>query len=829
MGFLYDLKFAFRALRRNPVLTFVALFSLALGIGANTAIFSIMDRLFLRALPVREPQQLVVLTHSNSVSGFIESNYGFEPSFSWPKYKALRDNTSNVFDGLIARFPFAVNLAWRGQSDPTRGELVSGNYFDVLGIHPALGRLIENDDTRADSGSPVAVLSHSYWMNKFGGSRSALNQPVIINGHAFTIVGVAQAGFQSVGAGEAPAVFVPITMQAEVIPNWSELENAHAYWLNIFGRLRPGFSAQQAQAALAVVWSHIIAADVASVRSTNSRVRARYLTTTLGIKPAAVGISEVRGDFAEPIYVLMGMVGLVLLIVCANIANLLLARAAAREKEIAIRLSLGASRGRLWRHLLAESAILSFGGALGGLIVASWAGSLILRLVPHEIPLAGISADPDLRVLAFALGAAVVTGLLFGCVPALRATRPELAPALREQAGSPSSAGHARVRKGLVVAQIALSVLLLASAGAFAHSLYNLRTLNPGFRVDHLIAFTVNPPLNGYDAKRSLDLFNSIEQDLAALPGVSGASMATEPLLGGAMWSGGYNIEGVPSVDGRTPTLNSNRVSPGFFSLMGIPLISGRDFTPADRPGTHLVAIVNETLAKTYFPDRSPLGMHVSRNDGAWEIVGVVKDAKYDDLREKPKAFIYFAPQDDKNRGAMTFYVRSQVPPETLFASIRQIVKHRDPNLPIVGLKLMTDQVGDAVFLDRMVAALSMTFACLATLLASIGLYGVIAWAVTRRKREIGIRIALGAASSTVIKMVFSEVLILGGIGIAIALPLWLAAGRVFASLLFGVSPNDALTITTSIAVLSLVAGLAGFIPAWRASRIDPISAIRYE
>ncbi len=751
-----------------------------------------------------------------------------DTGFSWLKYTALRDTTGEVFDGLIARFPFAVNLVSRGQADPTHGELVSGNYFDVLGLHPALGRLIEDSDTRADGSSPVAVLSYGYWLNKFGGSRSVLNQPVIINGRELTIVGVAQAGFQSVGSGEAPAVFVPIT-QGEVLPNWSDYKSTHAYWLNVFGRLKPGVSRQQAEAAVAVAWRRILEEDVKTLPGSNPATRASYLATKIQVRPADVGISQTRGDFEAPLYVLMGMVGLVMLIVCANIANLLLARAAAREKEIAIRLSLGASRARLWRHLLAESAILSFAGALGGLLVASWAGSLIVRLVPSEVPLAGVNADPDLRVLAFALCAAVITGLLFGCVPALRATRPDLAPALREQAGSPSSAGHARVRKTLVVAQIALSVLLLASAGVFAHSLYNLRNLNPGFRVDHLVTFTVNPPLNGYDAARSLELFNSLTQDLAAIPGVSGASMAAESILAGSMWSGGYNIEGYQATDGRSVGLSLNRVGPGFFKLMGIPLLYGRGFTPADRVGAPAVAVVNETFVRKFFPSRSPIGMHLSRKDITAEIVGVVKDSKYDDLKEQPKPFVYFAPQDDKTSGAMTFYVRSRIPPQTLFGSIRQVVKRRDANLPVIGPKLMDDQIGEGVFLDRIVAALSLAFAGLATLLASIGLYGVIAWAVTRRKREIGIRIALGAASSTVMKMILSEVLLLGAIGIAIAVPLWLAAGQVFASLLFGVKPSDPLTITGSILMLSVVAGIAGFIPAWRASRIDPLSAIRHE
>jgi len=520
----------------------------------------------------------------------------------------------------------------------------------------------------------------------------------------------------------------------------------------------------------------------------------------------------------------------VLCVACANVANLLLARAAARSKEIAIRLSLGATRGRLVRHVLAESAILSLGGGLAGLLIAAWARALMLKMVPEGLPLAGLDADPDARVLAFALGVSLLTGLLFGCVPALRGTRPDLALSLKEQTATPSSGRHARFRKTLVAGQIALSLLLLAFAGLFAHSLYNLRTLDTGFRSESVLAFGVDPPLNGYTLERSRRLYGDILHSLLATPGVSQASLARSPLLSGDMFMSSFRIEGYDN--GKGVVIHKNSVGPGFFGTMGIPLLTGREFTESDAAGAPLVAVLNESAAKKFFEGRSPVGLHLStggRQPSSFEITGVVKDSKVDFLREEPQPFVYFAAAQDTAPSPMTFYARSAVPPESLSASVRQLVRRLDANLPLSGPKALRDQILESVFLDRMVAALACAFAVLATALAALGLYGVIAWAVAQRKREIGIRMALGANPGDVMRMVLREVFWLAAGGFAVAVPLWAASARLTRSLLFAITSYDPLTMAAAVLVLGMVAGAAGLIPAFRAARIDPNLAIRYE
>jgi predicted permease len=826
---LDDLRHGFRALRRNPVLSAVAVLSLAIGIGANTAIFTLMDRLLLRALPVRDPERLVLLRAPGGWNGRVETEYSDELSFSWPKYHAFQEQTAAVFESVIARFPFNAAIVARAETDRTRGELVSGNYFAALGVAPALGRTLDDGDARG-AGNPVAVLSYSYWQSRFAGDPAILNRIVTVNSQPLTVVGVARAGFRSIGAGESPALFLPIPLADRVIPGWEGTDDPHSYWLNIFGRLRPGISRGNAEASLDVVWKRILAADVD--RLVNPAARQRYLGKRLLLLPAATGISSIRDTFEAPLYLLMGMVGLVLLIACANVANLLLARAAAREKEMAIRVSLGAGRGRLIRHVLAESLILSTAGGALGLFVASWGGSVMLRLVPAGMPVDGISADPDGRVLAFTLGVSLLTGLLFGVAPALRATRPSLAPALRQQSASGQSAGHARFRQALVAGQIALSALLLASAGLLMHSLQNLRTLDPGFRAGGLTAFSINPRLVGYTPERAVRLEAELRQQFAALPGASGVAMAKWPLLTGAMDVSGFRLEGYQGPQDDRAAIGNNHVAPGFFGLMGIPLLTGREFRESDAAGAPPVAVINESCARKFFAGRSPVGLHLTaRRLGAApvEIVGIVKDAKYDDLREEPKPFVYIPALQDREAGPATFYVRSSVSLDALAPAMRETLRHLDSNVPMGRVEPVREQILDSVFADRMIASLSSAFALLATLLAAVGLYGVIAWAVSRRRREIGIRMALGAQPSNVLRMVLSEVLWLGGIGIALAVPLWIGAGRLLRSLLFGVTDRDPLTLALAVLLLAAVAAAAGFIPAWRASRIDPNLAIRYE
>lgn len=827
-----DFRLAARTLRKNSLLTIVGMGSLAIGIGANTTIFTLTDRILLRALPVRNPEELVLFTRDPRLPGFIETNYGNEVSFSWPAYEMFRDQT-DVFSGVIARFPFAAAIAGGGQAEPGRGELVSGNYFEVLGVRPLLGRTLSDEDDRTPGGHPVAVLSYRGWIHQLGGRSTALNQSILVNGHPFTIVGILPRGFQSIGAGEAPDIFVPMMMKAQMTPGWDLLNSSRAYWLNIIGRIKPGVPAERAQAAADVVWRrHMDDELTKNATGMSANARRRYLTQKLTLQPGAAGISSIRNDASQPLYILLAIAGLVLLIACANVANLLLARAAAREKEIAIRVSLGATRMHLIRQLLAESAFLSLGGGLLGLLVSSWAGSVLLAMLPKDLPIQGINSDPDGRVLAFAFCVSVITGLLFGAVPAFRATRPDVAPVLKEQSASLGSQGHARFRRVLVAGQIAMSVLLLAVAGVFVHSLYNLNALDPGFRSDRLVTFRMNPSLSGYSPSRSLAMFADIQREVEALPGVVGASIAQQPMLTGSMDMSSFHIEGYEPTDGdKNVSLNDNEVGRGFFSVMGIPLVAGREFTERDSLGAPRVAIVNETFVKKYCSGRNPVGLHLTQTRNAMpvEIVGVVKDAKYDDLREKPKPFLYLAAAQDPTAGVVSYYIRTTLPAGSLAATLRALITKRDPNLPAITIRQVREQILDGVFLDRLVAVLSSAFAMIATVLAAVGLYGVISWSVTRRRREMGIRMALGAHTGDVLQLILTEVLWLGVAGVAVAVPVWFAAAKVLESQLYGVTIRDPLTLAASVGILSLVAAAAGFVPALRAARVDPISAIRYE
>jgi predicted permease len=821
---LDDLRYAFRTLRKNPVLTSVAILSLGIGIGANTAIFSLMDRVLFRALEVRDPRGLVLLRSAGGWSGSIDTSYGDDVSFSFPKYLALQEQSGAVAEGVMARYPFGASISANAQTDATRGELVTGNYFDLLGIRPALGRLLTAEDSQTRGSRPVAVLSHGYWTRRFGGNPAILNQTLVVNGTPLTVVGVAEAGFRSVGAGESPALFVPVTMAGELNFGAQALDNPHGYWLNLFVRLRPGVSREQASAALAVIWQRILASDVDRLPGAR---RERYLAKRLELLEGGSGISSVRNDVKAPLYLLMGMVGLVLLIACANVANLLLARAVTRGKEIAIRVALGASRGRLVRHVLAESLLLSLSGGVVGLIVASWTGHLMLGVVPEDLPTAGLTAELDARVLAFTFSISLVTGLLFGCAPALRATRPDLAPVLKQGAVAPF--GQARLRRVLVAGQIAISAMLLAAAGLFANSLHNLRTLDPGFRAAGVDSFSVNPRLLGYKPDRTQRLLADFLRELRTIPGVAGVSMSKWTVLSNSIDMRAMTVEGYQYPPGAGYAVNNNTVGPGFFGVMGIPMLNGREFHEGDNSGAPAVAVVNESFTRKYFDGGNPIGKHLNMARISYEIVGVVKDAKYDDLRESRKPFVYFAAAQDRNPGPMSFYIRVAGAPDALASSIRAVARRLEPALTVDGPRPVQQQILASVFVDRMVAMLASTFAVLATLLAAIGLYGVVAWAVSRRRREIGIRMALGAEPGSIMRMVLADVLRLGAAGIAIAAPLWALAGRLLQTQLFGVTQHDPSTLAAALAIVIAVAAAAGFLPAWRASRLDPNSAIRQD
>ena len=826
-----DLRYSVRGLAQSPVFTAVALLSIALGIGANTAVFSLMDQALLRSLPVKHPEQLVLFTCHGARSGWIDTSYGSDYTFSFPMYRDFRDGTS-VFDGVIARFPVRMSMSWRGQTERIFGDLVTGNYFEVLGVHAAIGRTLTKDDDRTPDAHPLVVLSYGYWKRRFGSDPAILNQVINLNNHPMTVVGVVQAGFHGVGTGEAPDVYVPMMMRAEMSPGHKDLGVRRALWLNIFARLKPGVSALQAEAAVNAFWRPILEMEAKEIKDMRPASRARFVNARLSLLPGNKGISGAPREFGMGLKLLMGMVGLLLLIACANVANLMIARATARQKEIGIRLALGAGRFRIIRQLLVESLAISIAGGLLGLVVAEWTGDALLRFLPPDPATQGITSQPDARVLLFAFGLSVLTGIFFGLAPAFQTRRDDVAVTLREQASNlMGGLSHLRFRKTLVISQVALSLLLLVGAGLFARSLYNIKNIDPGFHTGHLISFAIQPSLNGYDAARIRTLFRQLQDNIAALPGVRSVTMATEPLLSGDQDMSSIEVEGYTAKEDESNAIDENHVGPGYFAAMGIPLLAGRDFTKSDDANAPKVAVINGAFARYFFGVENPIGRRLrlgSDKQRSIEIVGVVKESKHSDLREKPVRFMYF-PYTQGSAGGITFYVRTTQEPAALAAMLRQQVQRLDPNLPIFGVKTMEQQIDESIFTDRLVAALSIAFGALATLLAAIGLYGVMAYMVVRRTREIGIRVALGAMPREVLSLVMREVAMLAAVGIVIALAASLALGRVIGSQLFGVSGRDPLVMIAATLLLAGVAAIAGFIPAARAARVDPLVALRYE
>jgi predicted permease len=829
--FLQDLRYAFRTLRKAPLFTSVAVLSLALGIGANTAIFTLVDQLILQLLPVRDPEQLVLLTARGQHYG---SNTGSN-AISYPMYQDFRDK-NQVFQGMFCRFGNQFSLIYEGRTELVSGELVSGNYFPVLGVGAALGRVFTAQDDLIQGGHPIAVLSYGYWKTRFAGDPSVIGRKIVLNGYPLTIVGVSRKGFDGVEPGYSPQIRVPMMMKGQLTDKFYTLNNRRGRFAQVFGRLKPGVTLEQAKAGLQPLFHQILQMEVRErdfARATE-HTRQQFLKMWMDVLPAANGRSDLRRQFSNPLLALMAIVALVLLIACSNVANLLIARATARQKEIAVRLALGAGRRRLILQLLEESLLLSGMGAILGIGLAIAIDQALIGFLPRGVLPLTLSATPDGRVLAFTLLISVLTGLLFGLAPAIQSTRPQLSGTLKDQAGSVVGGASVGLRKALVVAQVSLSLLLLIAAGLFIRSLKNLQGIHPGFETANLLSFAVNPALNGYKPERSLQFYRQLTERLGRTPGVNAVTLAVIPLLDGNEWDSSVTVEGYSTKEGEWINPHMQFVSPGFFRTLAIPVLLGRDFSDRDEKGALQVALINERFAKRYFAGRSPVGLHVGMggNPGTKtdiEIVGVVKDTRYESLRDEIPYELYIPYRQVDFVQGMTVYARALGDPTAIFASMRRAVNELDSNVPIYRMRTLDQQLDKSLMSERLLASLSGVFGLLATGLAAIGLYGVMAYMVVRRTREIGIRMALGANRGSVVWLVMREVLLLSAIGVAIGGAGAYAATRLVQKQLFGILPTDTLTMALSALGIATVAMVAGYLPARRATAIDPMRALRWE
>lgn len=829
-----NLKLAFRTLAKTPFVTLVAVLSLALGIGANAAIFSLFDEILLQPLPVSQPGRLVNFRAPGPQPGSNSCNQAgdCDEILSYPMFRDL-EKANTAFAGIAGHRIVGVNVAMAGQT-PINGEgmLVSGSYFPVLGVRPALGRLFTPNDDQTIGGHYVAVLNYAFWETQLGSDPAVVGKQITVNGQKFTIIGVAPAGFNGTTLGARPYVYVPVTMRTALSPGFRRFDNRQNYWVYVFGRLKPGATIDQATASINTVYSAIIN-EVEAPQQTglSAKTLAQYRAKKLMLSDGRRGQSSMHREAKTPLLMLFAITAIVLLIACANIANLLLARAANRQMEMAVRLSLGATRKQLIAQLLTESVLLAVIGGAMSIYVAHLTLAGVVSMLPPEAATT-MQFTFSTGAVLFTAGLSLMTGLVFGLVPALQSTRPDLVTELRNNSGKLSGGrGAARFRTSLVTAQIALSMALLISAGLFIKSLRNVSRVDLGINVDNMVTFAISPALNGYDTTRMSALYERTEQQLAAIPGVTGVTSSALQLLAGNNWGQNVAVEGFH----KDPDTDANSrfapVGPNYFKVLGVPMIAGRDFTPFDNATGAKVAIVNETFAKKFGLGRNAVGKRMSNGNDSlnMEIVGLVKDAKYSEVKAViPPVFVQ--PYRQMGRiGSLNYYVRTQLPPDQILRAIRDVMRSIDPQLPIEGLKTMPQQVRENVFLDRMISTMAAAFACLATLLAAIGLYGVLAYSVAQRTREIGVRMALGANAGNVRSMVLRQVGVMTAIGGVIGIAGALGLGTAAKSLLYQLEGYDPIVFVSAAALLTLVAFGAGFLPALRASRVDPMNALRYE
>jgi putative ABC transport system permease protein len=836
---LQNLRYALRQLRKSPGFAFTVVLTLALGIGATAAIFTLFDQVLLRMLPVQKPQQLVRFEFTGFFSGSASSfGGGIKNYFSYPMYKDLRDK-NKVFSGILAADRTSVGVSWNNQAENSEAEVVTGNYFDLLGLKPALGRLFTQQDDTAKNANPQVVLSYAYWKSRFASSPAIIGQTVRINGSPFTVVGVAPENFQTAIGGYKPGVFIPMSMSEIAMP-WTiphhNLDNHQSVWLTLIARLKPGLTIAQAEASLAPLWHALRAEELTLYKNRTERFSKGFLDNShLQVKDDSRGFSPGRSDLKTPLVLLMSMAGLLVAMCAINVATLLLLRAAARAREMSMRYALGASRSRVISQLFVEGGLLGLAGAVAGLAIAPLVASALVHLLVQADPGSEpYSAAIDLRVLAFTLGVSVLISLLFSLAPVLHFMHPDLAESLRQSSGT-ASKGSQRFRKVAVGVQIALSVLLLGAAGLFVRTLDNLRSQSVGFDITRLVTFNLDPTSSGYGEDRTPQVVINVLDAVGRIPGVSSSAATTDPELSGDTSSDGFSIEGHKFTEDENSDFESPWITAGYFATLRQPLLAGREFTTADAKTSTRVAVVNLTFAKRFFGSpQNALGRHITDHTGPdakldTAIVGVVGDTHHTDLRTELGPAVYRPYLQSEHPTGVQIYVQTTQSPETNEASVRRAVHDLDPTLVVDGLRTMEAQTAIISSGERALAVLAVGFSILALLLAAVGLYGVLAYSTEQRTREIGVRLALGAPRSSIVFTVLREMVLIAAIATLIALPSISLLARYFRSQLYGVTVYDPLTLTASTALIVVVVLLAAALPARRAAGVQPMQALRTE
>jgi putative ABC transport system permease protein len=840
--FSQDVRYALRQLRKSPGFSLTVIITLALGIGANAAVFTLFDQALLRMLPVQNPTELVRFEWSGSFSGSMSSFGGDSPDhfnyFSYPMYKDLRDQ-NQVFQGMIAAEKASVGVSWHNQAENEDAEVVSGNYFQVLGLKPVAGRLLTQQDDTAKNSNYVVVLSYPFWKTRFAASRDVIGQTALVNGHPFTILGVAPENFDSAIGGYRPGVFIPMSMEAIAIP-WrtplDDLKNHQAIWLTLVARLKPGVTLSQAEASLAPLWHSLRAYELTLYKSRTERFIKRYVDEShIRVLDDSKGFSPDRMDLQKPLVILMSMAGLLVVLCAINVATLLLLRAAGRVREMSMRYALGAKRSRVIFQLLVEGGLLGLSGAVAGLALAPIVAVTLVRLMTNADPGSEpYSASIDARILLFTLALSLVATLVFSIAPVFHFLQPDLSNTLRQNAGT-GSKGSQRFRKFAVGAQIALSVLLLGGAGLFVRTLGNLREQQVGYDISHLESFTLDPTTSGYGEDRTPRIVTDALDSLRGIPGVVSAASTDDAELSGDSNTSNFSVQGYKPAEDESMNFEQPRITPGYFGTLRQPVLVGREFAASDVQGQPNVAVVNLAFAKRFYGSaQNAVGRLIAEGGGSGTkydttIVGVVGDIKHTDLRTPLGPAVYLPYLQQKHPTGVRIYVETSQPPEILAGAIRQTIHQLDPTLVVDGLRTMEAQVDRSVSDERALAFLAIGFSFLAMTLAAVGLYGVLAYSTEQRTREIGVRLALGAPRTSVVVLVVREMAWIAGVATIIALPSTVALARLFRSQLYGVTAFDPLTLTGAVVVTALMVALAAALPARRAAAVEPMQALRTE